>query len=246
MYPCRSQQGEVQTWVNSQWKIPTFPGQVSTEINIRGAARAGCAMERPARWTCWPRVRRRRSYVPRWTAPKCIPAAGRSWVLHLLRHGARTGFACISPHDLLRCRAAYWFDDRDLCALVTLSLPQAVGLTKQGSDGSSCGYRPLGRSLAGQYSPARRPAPGCRRDTGRGWARPAGRAPAGYRPARRRACGWALRASERRNGWARSAGLSSAPDTGFHRGGDPACAGARRDNAPRPAAGLDAHLDVDH
>ena len=33
MFPRRSQWGEVQTWVNSQWKIPTFPGQISTEIN---------------------------------------------------------------------------------------------------------------------------------------------------------------------------------------------------------------------
>ncbi len=33
MAPRRSQQGEVQTWVNSRWKNPTWTGQISVEIN---------------------------------------------------------------------------------------------------------------------------------------------------------------------------------------------------------------------
>jgi hypothetical protein len=31
--PAALSQGEVQTWVNSQWKILALPGQVSAEIN---------------------------------------------------------------------------------------------------------------------------------------------------------------------------------------------------------------------
>ena len=34
MCPRCSQQGEVQTWVNSQWKISANPDQVSVEINM--------------------------------------------------------------------------------------------------------------------------------------------------------------------------------------------------------------------
>jgi hypothetical protein len=41
MDPRRSQQGEVQTWVNSRWKNPTRTGQISVEINSSD----GCSRE---------------------------------------------------------------------------------------------------------------------------------------------------------------------------------------------------------
>jgi len=35
--PAINQQGWVQTWVTSQWKNPSIPGQLSAEINRQGS-----------------------------------------------------------------------------------------------------------------------------------------------------------------------------------------------------------------
>jgi hypothetical protein len=42
--PAALSQGEVQTWVNSQWKILALPGQVSAEINSQEVERVGKEM----------------------------------------------------------------------------------------------------------------------------------------------------------------------------------------------------------